>query len=110
MIVAAERPEPTKTGMAMPGKQQPLPQVVPVGIGIVMACRNYRGLIGNELRSEMRRQVGAVRNVLLGWTPPVAGARPLQLISGDLDDYDTSVAVWIDKWHTQHIIKPEISA
>lgn len=111
VILAVERPIQTKTGASVQGKQNPLAQVVNVGFAVVMAFRNYRGLsTGDELRDELRDTVGEVRDALLGWTPPVNGGRQCQLLAGDLDDFDDTVAVWIDKWETQHIIKPEISA
>ena len=100
----------TQTGISRPGQQHPLAQVVQVGLGVVMAFRNHRGLQGDELREALRDGVGAVRNVLLGWTPPVSGGRQLQLIGGDLEDYSTSVAVWADRYLTQHVIQPEIPA
>ena len=111
VLLAVERPVQTRTGASVAGKQHPLAQVVNVGFAVVMAFRNYRGLsTGDELRDELRDTVGEVRDALLGWTPPVNGGRQCQLLAGDLDDFDDTVAVWIDKWDTQHIIKPEISA
>lgn len=111
VLLAVERPVKTSSGASVPGKQNPLAQVVNVGFAVVMAFRNYRGLSnGDELRDELLGVVGEVRDALLGWTPPVNGGRQCQLLAGDLDDFDDAVAVWIDKWETQHIIKPEISA
>lgn len=110
VVLAYERAIQTKTGMSLPGQQQPLAQRMAVGLGIVMVFRNYRGLEGSELRDELREQVGAVRSVLLGWTPPVSGGVQLQLEGGDLEDYNASTALWSDRWLTQHTIKPEISA
>lgn len=110
VVLASERAVQTKTGISERGKQNQLAQVMQVGIGIVMAFRNFRGLEGDELRDELRDRVGQVRNELLGWTPPVDGGRQLQLQSGDLEDYDANVALWSDKWLTQHTIKPEVTA
>lgn len=110
VLLAKETAAQTKTGASLPGRQHPLAQVMQVGIGIVMAFRNHRGLSGDELRDELNEQVGAVRDQLLGWTPPVNGGRQLQLIGGDLEDYDSGIALWADRWQTQHIIKPEIAA
>lgn len=110
VLLAFERGIKTRSGMSEPGMQHPIAQQMLVGLGIVMAFRNYRGLQGTELRDELRVQVGAVRNQLLGWTPPVSGGVQMQLESGDLEDYDASVALWADRWTTQHFIQPEIAA
>lgn len=110
VVLAVERPIKTKTGMSLPGEQRPLAQQLQVSLGVVMAFRNYRGVQGDELRDDLRDQVGAVRDQLLGWTPPVDGGAQLQLEGGDLDDYDAATALWIDRYQTQHIVKPEISA
>lgn len=108
MVLATERATETKSGLSIPGTQNPIAQRVQVGIGIVLAFNNQRGLEGDELRDELRAGVGAVRNRLLGWTP--AGAsKQLQLIGGDLGDYNANVALWEDRWQTEHFIKPEIS-
>ena len=108
VMLATERGMQTKTGMSIPGQQHPLSQQMFIGIGVVMAFRNHRGLEGDELRDELRDQVGAVRDVLLGWTPPGAGAQ-LQLEGGDLEDYSAGTALWADRYTTHHFIKPEIT-
>lgn len=109
VLLAKETGRLTDVGSAMPGQQVSLGQFVQVGIGIVMAFKNYRGLESDELRDELTQQVGKVRNQLLGWTPDVPGALPLQLIGGDLEDYDAAVALWADRYLTQHFIQPEIA-
>lgn len=109
VLLAKETARPTDVGAAMPGQQVSVGQFVQVGIGIALAFRNHRGLAGDELRDELNLQVGKVRNYLLGWTPDVPGALPLQLIGGDLEDYDASVALWTDRYLTQHFIQPEIA-
>lgn len=108
VMLARESAVRTDTGQSMPGEQTDIGQFMQVGIGVVMAFSNHRGLAGDELRDELNEQVGAVRNHLLGWTPDVPGALQMQLIGGDLEDYDGSVALWADRWQTRHLIQPEI--
>lgn len=110
VMVGKETAVETQSGISKPGQQFPLAQIVRVGLGVVMAFRNHRGLEREELREALRDGVGAVRNVLLGWTPQVSGGRQLQLIGGDLEDYDASTALWADRYLTQHVIQPEIPA
>lgn len=110
VLLAKETAMKTEASVSIPGEQHDLGQTMQVGIGIVMAFSNYRGLQdGDELRDELNAQVGAVRSHLLGWTPDVNGGRQLRLIGGDLEDYDANVALWADRWQTQHFIQPEIA-
>lgn len=110
VVLARERALQTKSGQSSPGRQTPMAQVVVVTFGVVMAVRNYRQLEGSDLRDELLEQLGQVRSILMGWTPPVDGGRACQLLQGELTDYDASVALWTDVWQTQHIIKPESKA
>ena len=109
VLLAKETAMTAEPSTSVPGEQHDIGQIMQVGIGIVMAFSNHRGLNGDELRDELNAQVGAVRNHLLGWTPDVAGGRQMRLIGGDLEDYDANVALWADRWQTQHFIQPEIA-
>ncbi len=110
VLLGRERGEKTSSGISLPGKQTPLAQALSVTFGVVMAFRNVRQLQGDELRDELRDQVGAVRDRLLGWTPAVNGGRACELLQGDLTNFDASIALWTDVWRTQHIVKPRITA
>lgn len=109
VMLARESAARTDGGVSIPGQQSDIGQLMQVGIGVVLAFRNHRGLVGDELRDELNEQVGAYRNHLLGWTPDVPGGQQMQLIGGDLEDYDASVALWADRWQTRHFIQPEIT-
>ena len=108
VLLGRERGAQIASGQSLPGVQNAVAQMMAVTFGLVMAFRNYR-LEGQELRNELRDQVGAVRDRLLGWTPPVSGGRACELLQGDLVAYDAGTAVWTDVWRTQHAIKPEIA-
>jgi len=105
VLLAAERGQRLDDLCGPPGAQLALAQMMDVTFAVVMAFRNYRQLTGDDLRNELRDQVGAVRARLLGWTPTLCGAVPCQLERGDLGSYDAAVATWIDVWRTQHLIK-----
>lgn len=104
VLLAREKAGKSSSGISIPGQQSPRSQILNVTFGVVMAFRNYRQLEGDDLRNELRDQVGAVRAVLLGWTPPVASGIGCELIQGDLTDYDAGIALWTDTWRTQHAI------
>ena len=109
VLLGRERGTQIASGQSLPNVQHAVAQMMAVTFGVVMAFRNYRQLEGTELRNELRDQVGAVRDRLLGWTPPVSGGRACELLQGDLVAYDAGTAVWTDVWRTQHVIKPEIA-
>lgn len=109
VLLSKESAVRTDTGQSLPGEQTGIGQLMQVGIGIVLAFRNHRGLAGDELRDELNEQLGAYRNHLLGWTPDVPGGQQMQLVGGDLEDYDASVVLWADRWQTRHFIQPEIT-
>jgi hypothetical protein len=109
VLLARETGTDIRSGQSLPGQQTAIAQMMAVSFGVVMAFRNYRQIGGAELRDELRDQVGAVRDRLLGWTPPVPAARACELLQGDLIAYDAGVAVWSDVWRTQHSIQPEIA-
>jgi hypothetical protein len=109
VLLGRERGIAVKTGQNLPGQQYPIAQMLAVTFAVAMVFRNYRQLEGDELRNELRDQVGAVRNRLLGWTPPVPGGRACDLLQGDLVAYDAGIALWTDIWRTQQSIKPEIA-
>ena len=72
-----------------------------------MAFRNHRGLAADALRDELNTQVGLCAITCWAGRHQVAGGQQLQLLGGDLEDYDASVALWTDRWQTQHFIQPE---
>ena len=76
-----------------------------VKFGVVIAVGNYRDLRGGaEAADELRPVVGAVRAALMGWQPPVQGARPIRWLQGDVLDYDASVLLWAEVYQTQQFI------
>lgn len=109
VLLGREKAVETKSGISESGKQTPLAQRVEVTFAVAVAFRNYRQLEGEDLRNELRDQLGAIRKPLLGWTPSVTGGRACQLVQGDLTAYDGTYALWTDVWKTQHIIQAEIT-
>jgi hypothetical protein len=75
-----------------------------VTFGVVLAVRNYGDQRGERTLKELRPILGAVRGRLMGWTPEVPGARPVQWSRGDVLDYDRSTLLWAEVYSTQHFI------
>ncbi|VFR34618.1 Phage protein [plant metagenome] len=87
-----------------PGKPARLgSQVIDVQFGVAIALRNYRDQAGAQMEKEVRQVVGGIRQVVLGWTPDVPGARMCGFVQGDVLDYDDSTLLWVDVFRTQRL-------
>lgn len=104
VVLAQEDFDRNPPGYGSRGDQVQVSQRAVVAIGVVIVGRNYREQHGAQLNDSMRTLIGAVRQSLHGWTPDVAGARPLEMRRGDLLQYDDATALWCDIWHTQETI------
>ena len=107
VVLVSEDSEPNPPGHAPRGRVAKLSQLLVVQFGVVLAVRNYREQRGAQLAEELKQMLGDVRRALLGYVPDVAGGRPCQLVSGRLQDYDASTALWVDVYQTQHSIGSE---
>lgn len=104
VLLAAERGQPQPSGHAPPGQAVVMRQMTGAMFGVATAVRNYREQRGEQLADDLRTVVGEVRAALLGFVPPVRGARAIEFVSGELKDYDASTALWVDVFQTQHFI------
>lgn len=107
VVLAQETFESNPPGHGKRGEQVALTQRGSVAVGVVVAARNYRQQQGGQLSAEMRALLDRVRGCLHGLVPDVSGARPLQLLRGDLLQYDDATALWCDVWKTQTSIGSE---
>lgn len=86
------------------GTQVRATQRLVVNFGVILAVRNYRAQRGQPAADDLKAILGPARDALLGYVPDVPGARPCQLVQGDLSDYDASTVLWTDVWQTQQTI------
>ena len=107
VLLAREQFEPNPPSFGNPGEQVATNQRGTATIGVVVAARNYREQAGAQLSNDFMLLLQSLRNRLLGWVPPVSGARPLQLRQGDLLQYDKSTALWCDVWSTSLFLGAE---
>lgn len=73
--------------------------------GVVLALRNYRTGLGDQMAPEARTLIGQVRNALVGWQPPVPGATAIQWTGGSVVDYDESVLLFADTFTLTHVLQ-----
>jgi hypothetical protein len=104
VLLATENGAPQPPGHAPAGQVARVRQMVEVVFGVATAVRNYREDRGDSLADELGVVVGATRGSLIGYVPPLPGARAIQWVSGRIEDYDASTALWVDIFKTQHAI------
>lgn len=107
VLLARERFADHPPGHGRRGEQVAMTQRADVTLGLVVAARNYREQRGAPIGPALNELLGQIRASLGGWVPDAPGARPLNLVQGDLLQYDDATALWSDVWHTQTLIGPE---
>jgi hypothetical protein len=105
LVLAREKAISQQQGVAPAGQQVPSSQIAYASFAVVVAVRNYREQRGEQVAQELKTVLAAIRGALIGWVPNLTGARACQFVQGDMQDYDSSVALWADIYQTQHIIK-----
>lgn len=98
-LLAEETGKPNPTGNNAGRTRQMVESV----FGVVIAVRNYRYDAG-EQADELRPILDAIRGAIIGWTPPLPGARPCQFVTGAVIDSDSSTLLWGEVYQTQHSI------
>ncbi|MEB3466788.1 hypothetical protein ROZ63_10650, partial [Pasteurella multocida] len=48
--------------------------------------------------------IGKIRERLMGWVPPVKGAKETFFVRGDIVDYTNSYLVWMETYQTKIIM------
>ncbi|MCP4469005.1 MAG: hypothetical protein GY813_19945 [Halieaceae bacterium] len=99
VVLAKETGVPKMAGNAG-GRQR---QIVDVVFGVVIAVRNFRCDIG-ERADSLDAIIDATRSSILGWTPDLPLARPVQFVNGETLDSDDSTILWGEVYSTQHAI------
>lgn len=90
-----------KGASASPGRTR---QVAAVQFSVVTAVRNLRYQRGEPALKDAGPLLGQIRDCLIGWIPPLRGARGCQWERGSLVDYDAGTLLWADIFSTQHFI------
>lgn len=107
VLLAREQFDPRPPAFGQRGQQISGAQSGTVQIGVVLAARNYREEGGAQLSDEFQALLGSLRSRLMGWVPDCPGAKPLQIVQGDLLQYDNATALWCDVWMTKTNIGAE---
>ncbi|UQY32651.1 hypothetical protein K8U54_12945 [Pseudomonas fulva] len=78
-------------------------QMTEATFGVVVAVRNYR-YSDADAADALGPILDAVRGQLIGWVPPLPGARGCQFVAGQVLDSNDSTLLWAEVYATQHSI------
>ncbi|QIL81781.1 hypothetical protein G7047_19065 [Diaphorobacter sp. HDW4A] len=79
-------------------------QEAAVQFGVVLALRNYREQLGEQMADEARTLVGMVRAALIGFRPKLRGANTVGWVSGHVLDYNSSVMLFGDMYRLVYML------
>ncbi len=103
VVIAREKAKPNASTT---GAQQDVSsQHVIATFGVIIAVRDYRAIErGGQVTDQLNSVLGAVRGALIGWVPKLLGARPVQFVEGNTNDYDQATVLWSEVYSIQHTI------
>lgn len=78
-----------------------------VRFGVVLALRNYREQLGEQMSDQARVLIGQVRTALIGHKPD-KGARVVGWDGGAVLDYDASVLLFADRYQIQYLLHKDV--
>ncbi|MFC0956138.1 hypothetical protein ACFGXV_08735 [Pasteurella multocida] len=79
-------------------------QMVTVSFSVIVIVQSYQ--YSNEMPhlSVSNPVIGKIREQLMGWVPPVKGAKETFFVRGDIVDYTNSYLVWMETYQTKIIM------
>lgn len=79
-------------------------QMVTVSFSVIVIVQSYQYNIETPHLSVSNPVIGKIREQLMGWRPPVPGAKETFFVRGDIVDYTNSYLVWMETYQTKIII------
>ncbi|HDR0739229.1 TPA: hypothetical protein QB650_002145 [Pasteurella multocida] len=79
-------------------------QMVTVSFSVIVIVQSYQ--YSNEMPhlSVSNPVIGKIREQLMGWVPPVKGAKETFFVRGDIVDYTNSYLVWMETYQIKIIM------
>ncbi|HDR1218100.1 hypothetical protein QQW73_00350 [Pasteurella multocida] len=79
-------------------------QMVTVSFSVIVIVQSYQ--YSNEMPhfNVSNPVIGKIRERLMGWVPPVKGAKETFFVRGDIVDYTNSYLVWMETFQTKIIM------
>ena len=79
-------------------------QMVTVSFSVIVIVQSYQYNIETPHLSVSNPVIGKIREQLMGWRPPVPGAKETFFVRGDIVDYTNSYLVWMETYQTKIIM------
>ena len=79
-------------------------QMVTVSFSVIVIVQSYQYNSEMPHLSVSNPVIGKIREQLMGWRPPVVGAKETFFVRGDIVDYNNSYLVWMETYQTKMIM------
>lgn len=79
-------------------------QTVTVSFSVIIVVQSYHYDSHNPQLPISSPVIGAIRQRLMGWRPPIQGARETHFVQGQILQYSQSYLAWIETYQTKVIM------
>ncbi|MDY0685767.1 hypothetical protein NMW79_05680 [Pasteurella multocida] len=79
-------------------------QMVTVSFSVIVIVQSYQYSNETPHFNVSNPVIGKIRERLMGWVPPVKGAKETFFVRGDIVDYTNSYLVWMETYQTKIIM------
>ncbi|QIM62985.1 hypothetical protein A1D29_10620 [Pasteurellaceae bacterium Orientalotternb1] len=79
-------------------------QMMTVTFSVVVIVHSYQYSPDNPQLAISNPVIGKIRETLMGWVPPIKGARETHFVRGDVLDYSNSYLAWMETYKTSMLI------
>nr|DAI22382.1 MAG TPA: tail completion protein [Caudoviricetes sp.] len=79
-------------------------QMVTVSFSVIVIVQSYQYDSTDPQLAISNPVIGQIRAQLMGWRPPVLGAKETFFVRGDVLDYSNSYLAWMETYQTKIII------
>ena len=79
-------------------------QMVTVSFSVIVIVQSYQYNIETPHLNVSNPVIGKIRERLMGWRPPLPGAKETFFVRGDVVDYSNAYLVWMETYQTKIIM------
>lgn len=79
-------------------------QMVTVSFSVVVIVQSYQYAADGSQLNVTNPIIGKIREALMGWIPPVKGAKETFFVRGDVLDYTNTYLAWMETYQTKCIM------
>ncbi|WP_373840487.1 hypothetical protein [Glaesserella sp.] len=79
-------------------------QMVTVTFSVILIVQSYQYSHASPQLAVSSPVIGKIREALMGWVPPIRGAKETHFVRGDVLDYSNNYLVWMETYKTSMIM------